>query len=130
MVSNESGTGHQGMATPSTEAGALAKLRAGNSDITGAALVTADGFAIEADTAPDIDEESLAAMAADLLARASRSSEEFGNGCLDELYARGAGGYLIVVRAGPDQVLACLASADATIGLLLRDVRAAAQESG
>ena len=128
LVSNEPGTGFQGMATPSAGAGALAKLRAANSDITGAALVTADGFAIEAHTASGIDEESLAAMAADLLARASRSSEEFGNGALDELYARGDGGYLIVVRAGPDQVIACLASSDATVGLLLRDVRAAAEQ--
>ena len=117
------------MATPSAGARALAKLRANNSDITGAALVTADGFPIEADTASGIDEESLAAMAADLLARASRSSEEFGNGKLNELYAQGDGGYLIVIRVGADQVLACLASSDATIGLLLRDVRAAAEES-
>ncbi len=106
--------------------GVLAQLRANNPDIIGAALVTADGFPVEADTAGDIDEDSLAALAADLLARASRSSEEFGNGSLDELYARGSQGYLVVVRAGADQVLACLASANATVGLLLRDVRQAA----
>ena len=108
--------------------GSLAKLRAANSDITAAALVTADGFVVEADTGPQIEEESLAALAADLLARASRSSEEFGNGQLDELYARGPDGYLLVVRAGADQVLAALASSAATVGLLLRDVRQAAAE--
>ncbi|MFO7947422.1 MAG: roadblock/LC7 domain-containing protein [Armatimonadota bacterium] len=104
----------------------LATLRANNPDIRAAALVTEDGFAVEADCGPDVDEESLAALAADLLSRASRSSKEFDNGQLDELYARGPQGYLIVERAGEGQVLACLASAEATIGLLLRDVREAA----
>lgn len=104
----------------------LAQLRANNPDILAAAVVTTDGFAVEADTSAEIDEDSLAAMAADLLARASRSSQEFGNGALDELYARGEQGYLLVARAGTEQVLACLASADATVGLLLRDVRQAA----
>ena len=104
----------------------LAELRANNPDILAAAVVTTDGFAVEADTSAEIDEDSLAAMAADLLARASRSSQEFGNGALDELYARGEQGYLLVARAGTEQVLACLASADATVGLLLRDVRQAA----
>ena len=104
----------------------LAQLRANNPDILAAAVVTTDGFAVEADTSAEIDEDSLAAMAADLLARASRSSQEFGNGALDELYARGEQGYLLVARAGSEQVLACLASADATVGLLLRDVRQAA----
>ena len=105
----------------------LAELRANNPDIRAAAIVTADGFPIEADCGPDVDEESLAALAADLLARASRSSRDFDNGRLDELYARGDEGFLVVERAGEDQVLACLASAEATIGLLLRDVRHAAE---
>jgi predicted regulator of Ras-like GTPase activity (Roadblock/LC7/MglB family) len=117
-----------GTASAEGTEGILAKLRAANSDITAAALVTADGFVVEADTGPQIEEESLAALAADLLARASRSSEEFGNGQLDELYARGPDGYLLVVRAGADQVLAALASSAATVGLLLRDVRQAAAE--
>ena len=123
-----SGTGYEAQTPEASGGGVLAQLRASNPDITGAALVTEDGFPVESDTGPEIDEESLAALAADLLARASRSSEEFGNGRLDELYARGDEGYLIVVRAGTDQVLACLAAAQATVGLLLRDVRQAAAE--
>lgn len=106
----------------------LAALRAGNPDITAVALVTPDGFPIASDVAPDMDEEGLAALAGDLIARASRSSEEFGNGALDELYARGAQGYLLVMKAGDEQVLACLARGQATIGLLLRDVRQAAAD--
>lgn len=101
----------------------LAVLRSGNPDISAAVLVTTDGFAIEADAAANIDTEGLAALAADLITRASRSSLEFGNGELNELYARGPQGYLLVMKAGSEQALVCLAKSETTVGLLLRDVR-------
>ena len=59
---------------------------------------------------------------------AGRSSREFGNGDIEELYARGPQGYLVVMSAGPEQALVCLAKSETTVGLLLRDVRKAAKE--
>ena len=106
----------------------LSSLRASNADITAATLVTVDGFPVASDVAPEVDEEGLAALAADLIARASRSSREFGNGELSELYARGPQGYLVVEKAGAEQALVCLAKSSATVGLLLRDIRQAAAE--
>lgn len=106
----------------------LAALRAANSDVTAAAIATTDGFPVASAVAPGIDEEALAALAADLLARAGRSSREFGNGELEELYARGPQGFLVIMRAGAEQVLIALAKSDTTVGLLLRDVRKAAAE--
>jgi predicted regulator of Ras-like GTPase activity (Roadblock/LC7/MglB family) len=106
------------------QAGEILKaLREANPDIIGAALVTRDGFAVASDLGPNIDAESLAALSADLLVRASRSAGEFGQGKIEELYARTSQGYFIVARVGDDQVLACLASTNATLGLLLMDVR-------
>jgi|LSQX01.3.fsa_nt_gb predicted regulator of Ras-like GTPase activity (Roadblock/LC7/MglB family) len=104
----------------------LSALRSANPDITAAVLVTVDGFAIEADAATNIDTEGLAALAADLIARANRSSLEFGHGQLVELYARGPQGYLVVLQAGNEQALVCLAESETTVGLLLRDARKAA----
>ncbi len=104
----------------------LKGLRGANPDILAVTLVTRDGFSIASDLGPNIDEELLAALAADLLARASRSASEFGQGEIDELYARTAQGFFLVARVGPDQVLACVASTNATLGLLLADVRKAA----
>ena len=101
----------------------LKRLRQDNADITAAVLVTTDGFAIAADTGPDVDSDMLAALAADLLARASRSAQEFGQGDITELYARAETGYVIVARAGSEQMLACLASPTVTLGLLLVDIR-------
>ena len=106
----------------------LRKLRADNPDITAAVLVTADGFPVAADAVPEVNTDLLAALAADLLARANRSAQEFGQGELNEIYAHGTAGYVIVARAGADQLLACLAAGSATLGLLLIDVRRTANQ--
>ncbi len=101
----------------------LRDLRASNPDVNAAVLVTADGFPVAADAVPEVNTDLLAALAADLLTRASRSAKEFGAGTLNEIYAHGSAGYVIVARAGEGQVLACMASGSATLGLLLMDVR-------
>ncbi len=101
----------------------LRQLRQDNPDITATVVVTADGFAIASDAGSEVDADMLAALAADLIARASRSAAEFGQGDIMELYARAETGYVIVARAGSEQVLACLADANVTLGLLLADVR-------
>lgn len=107
----------------SSPAETLAQLRQSNPDITAAAVVTSDGFPIASDASPNVDADMLAALAADLMARASRSAREFEQGDIAELYARAETGYVIVARAGTQQVLACLASPTATLGLLLVDIR-------
>ena len=108
----------------------LRRLRADNPDITAAVVVTSDGFAAAADTAPEVAADLLAALAADLMTRAARSAREFGQGSIQELYARAQTGHLIVTQTGADQVLACLANPDVTMGLLLADVRRAAAALG
>ena len=105
----------------------LRQLRQHNPDITAAALATTDGFAVASDAVPDVGGDALAALGADLVARAARSAREFGQGDIMELYAHADTGYVIVVRAGPEQLLACLASPNVTLGLLLVDVRQAAR---
>ena len=104
----------------------LSKLRRDNPDVTTAVVVTLDGFPVAADSAPEVPTDMLAALAADLLTRASRSAREFGQGGIEEFYARAETGYLIVIQAGADQILACLADPEITLGLLLADVRQAA----
>ncbi len=106
----------------------LRKLRQDNPDITAAVVVTPDGFPIAADTGPQVSADMLGALAADLLTRASRSAQEFEQGTIEELYARAETGHLIVVTAGPEQLLACLAAPEVTLGLLLADVRQTADK--
>jgi predicted regulator of Ras-like GTPase activity (Roadblock/LC7/MglB family) len=116
------------MAEASEYKSVLRELRASNPDITGAVLVTEDGFCVASDGVPDLNTDLLAALAADLLARANRSAKEFGQGELNEIYAHGSAGYVIVAKAGEGHVLACIASGSATLGLLLIDVRRTAAE--
>jgi predicted regulator of Ras-like GTPase activity (Roadblock/LC7/MglB family) len=106
----------------------LRELRANNPDIGAAVLATEDGFPVAADAVPEVNTDLLSALAADLLMRAARSAKEFGQGDLNEIYAHGSAGYVIVARAGAGQVLACLASGHATLGLLLVDVRRTANK--
>ena len=106
----------------------LRKLHQDNPDITAAVVVTPDGFPIAADTGPQVSADMLGALAADLLTRASRSAQEFEQGTIEELYARAETGHLIVVTAGPEQLLACLAAPEVTLGLLLADVRQTADK--
>lgn len=115
-------------AAPSGPAAVLRDLRANNPDVSAAVLATEDGFPVAADAVPEVNTDLLAALAADLLMRAARSAKEFGQGDLNEIYAHGAAGYVIVARAGQGQVLACLASGHATLGLLLVDVRRTANK--
>jgi hypothetical protein len=106
----------------------LRDLRANNPDVTAAVLATEDGFVVGADAVPEVNTDLLAALAADLLTRAARSAKEFGQGDLNEIYAHGSAGYVIVTKAGAGQVMACLASGHATLGLLLQDVRRTANK--
>ncbi len=106
----------------------LQRLRQDNPDIQACVVATEDGFLVAGQGAPDVNAELLAALAADLLSRASRSAREFGQGALNEIYAHGERGYVIVARAGEGQVLAALAAPGATLGLLLIDIRRTASE--
>jgi len=114
---------------PDTVEQLLRRLREGNSDLTGVALVTVEGFAVAADLEHGLDEESVAALTADLLGHAARSMGEFGRGDCTELYARGDNGYIMAFRAGTDAALVGLATAHASLGLLMLDMRRAAAKA-
>jgi predicted regulator of Ras-like GTPase activity (Roadblock/LC7/MglB family) len=114
-----------------SQAGAVAvlqQLRRADADITGAVLATADGFAVHSDAAADVDADSLAAMAADLAARAARMSADLGQGKLQEIVAQADGGYILASRVGAEMTLAVMAKAESSLGLLIITVRKAAAQ--
>jgi predicted regulator of Ras-like GTPase activity (Roadblock/LC7/MglB family) len=116
-------------AAPDSPEQLLRSAREGNSDLTGVALVTSEGFSVASDLESDLDEESVAALTADLISHADRSMSEFGRGDCDELYVRGDNGYIMAFRAGSDAVLVCLASSHASLGLLMLDMRRTAAQA-
>lgn len=57
-------------------------------------------------------------MAAAMLALGEQTASEFEHGGLDRVFVEGAHGYTIVTSAGPEAVLAAIASAEAKLGLI------------
>jgi len=106
----------------------LQQLRERNQDIQAAAVVTLDGFAVHADLSPGMEADTVAALAADLYGRANRTAQDLGHGAVAELFARCESGLTFVVRINQDMVLACIAATEASIGLLMIDLRKAAAE--
>jgi len=105
----------------------LYDIRRRRGDVIGAALATTEGFPLASDLPPDVEPEALAALSAELFSHSNRSAAEFGRGTLNELYAHGDQGYLIVLRAGPEALLVCLAATEASLGMLIIELRKAAQ---
>jgi len=106
----------------------LQQLRERNQDIQAAAVVTLDGFAVHSDLSPGMEADAVAALAADLFSRANRTAQDLGHGAVAELFARCASGLTFVVRVNEDMVLACIATGDCSIGLLMLELRKAATD--
>ncbi|MFQ6130588.1 MAG: roadblock/LC7 domain-containing protein [Armatimonadota bacterium] len=106
----------------------LQELRRRRGDVIGVAIASVDGFPIASDVPPDVEGEELAALSAELFSQSSRSSTQFGGGDLTELYARGEQGYLVVMKAGEEGLLVCLAAAEASLGMLMVELRKAAEQ--
>jgi len=67
-------------------------------------------------------------MSAAMLSLGERIASELGRGLLDEVYVRGANGYVILRAVGEDAVLTVLARQQAKLGLVFLDMRRAANE--
>ena len=110
--------------------GRLQGLRERNADITAAIVVTADGLPVASNAAPEVDADAVAAVAADLMQRSSRAAGDVGIGTAQQAFTRAESGYLMIVSCGPDACLACVASLEASLGMLLLDVHRAADGLG
>jgi len=106
----------------------LQQLRQRNPDITAAVVASNDGLAVHEDAAGGVEAEALAAMAADIAVRAARMAEDVGQGSAQQVLIQSGGGYVVASRIGDDFCLVAAAKAEASLGLLLMNVRKAAAE--
>lgn len=97
-------------------------------DVEGAAVVSADGLVFSSVLPAGTDEDRVSAMAAALLSLGERSAEELQRGTLDQVYVRGSRGYIILMQAGGEAVLEVIAGPAAKLGMVLLDMKRAAQE--
>ena len=107
-------------------AAALDGLMRDNHDVQAAALVSLDGFTMASALPDTMQEDRVGAMSAAILGLGERAAAELGKGQLTQVFIEGEGGYVMLIAAGDRAVLTCLADADAKLGLVLYDMREAA----
>ena len=106
----------------------LRDLRSLSSDVEASAVVSTDGLIIASDLPASSEEDRVSAMSAAMLSLGERISTELGRGQLDQVYIRGAEGYVLLMPAGEEAVLTILAKREAKLGLVMLDSRRAAGE--
>jgi predicted regulator of Ras-like GTPase activity (Roadblock/LC7/MglB family) len=106
----------------------LKDLQVSTPDIEASALVSVDGLIIASALPADVEEDRVSAMSAAMLSLGERIASELGRGMLDQVYIRGASGYVILSSVGEEAVLTVLARKDAKLGLVFLDMRRAAQD--
>ncbi len=97
-------------------------------DVEGAALVTLDGLPLASALPPGTDEDRVAAMGAAALSMGARTAMELRRGDLEQVLVKGKGGYVILIQAGAETVLQAISSSDAKLGMLLYEMKQAAQQ--
>jgi predicted regulator of Ras-like GTPase activity (Roadblock/LC7/MglB family) len=105
----------------------LKDLQISTPDIEASAVVSVDGLIIASALPPDVEEDRVSAMSAAMLSLGERIAGELGRGLLDQVYIRGANGYVILSSVGEEAVLTVLARKDAKLGLVFLDMRRAAE---
>ncbi|MHB1341759.1 MAG: roadblock/LC7 domain-containing protein [Coriobacteriia bacterium] len=106
---------------------ALDDLMVGDPDIQAAALVSMDGFTMASALPADMQADRVGAMSAAILGLGERAAAELGRGHLSQVFIEGEGGYVLLISAGDRAVLTVMADPSAKLGLVLYDMKSAAQ---
>lgn len=106
----------------------LNSLSATSADIEACAVISTDGLIMASNFPAGMDEDRMAAMAAALLAMGDRTSSELERGKLHQVFVKGDNGYVIIMAAGEDGVLAAMCNKATKLGLIFLDMQRAAEE--
>jgi predicted regulator of Ras-like GTPase activity (Roadblock/LC7/MglB family) len=106
----------------------LKDLQVSTPDIEASAVVSVDGLIIASALPQRVEEDRVSAMSAAMLSLGERIAGELGRGILDQVYIRGANGYVILTSVGEEAVLTVLAREGAKLGLVFLDMRRAAED--
>jgi predicted regulator of Ras-like GTPase activity (Roadblock/LC7/MglB family) len=106
----------------------LDRLMEENQEVEAAALVSLDGFTMASALPEGMQEDRVGAMSAAILGLGERAATELGRGHLSQVFIEGENGYVMLIAAGDRAVLTCLAGTQAKLGLVLYDMREAADE--
>jgi predicted regulator of Ras-like GTPase activity (Roadblock/LC7/MglB family) len=105
----------------------LAELVGQVPEIEAASVVSFDGLPMAAALPESMDEDRVAAMSAALLSLGERAAEGLGRGALSQVYVEGEEGTVFLISADDEAVLVAVAAKGAKAGLMLFEVRRAAE---
>ena len=106
----------------------LRELQASSPDIEASAVVSVDGLSIASALPQGVEEDRVSAMSAAMLSLGERIATELGRGSLELVYVKGEKGYVVLMSVGEEAVLTALAREQAKLGLILLDMRRAAED--
>lgn len=106
----------------------LRSMQIASPDIEGSAVVSVDGLIMASALPSGSEEDRVSAMSAAMLSLGERIAKELGRGILDQVYIRGAGGFVLLTAVGEEAVLTALAREEAKLGLIFLEMRRAAQD--
>ena len=98
--------------------------------VQAAAVVSFDGLAMASALPPDMDEDRLGAMSAALLSLGEQAAAGLGRGDMRQLFVEGEHGYVFLMSARDRAVLTAVAEQSAKIGLVIFEMRRAADAIG
>jgi hypothetical protein len=99
-------------------------------DIEASAVVSVDGLIMASSLPTSVEEDRVSAMSAAMLSLGERISGELGRSSLEQVYIHGDAGYVLLTAVGTEAVLTVLARKQAKLGLVLLEMRRAAEDLG
>lgn len=111
-------------------AGALNDFLRSSPDVEACAVVSFDGLAMASALPEDMDEDRLGAMSAALLSLGEQAAGGLGRGEMRQLFVEGEFGFVFLMSAKEQAVLAAVTTRAAKIGFILFEMRRAAEVVG
>lgn len=99
-------------------------------DVEAAAVVSFDGLPMASALPPDLEEDRVGAMSAALLSLGEQAALGLGRGQLNQVFVEGEHGFVFLMSAADQAVLAAVATRTAKIGFMLFEMRKAATRIG
>lgn len=106
----------------------LTQLVASAVGIDAAAVVSFDGLMMASALPAELDEDRVGAMSAALLSLGEQAVQGFGCGQLDQLFAEGDDGFVVMMSARGEAVLTAVADPTVKVGFILYEMRRAAEQ--
>lgn len=111
-------------------AAALDEFIRSSPDVEAAAVVSFDGLPMASALPPEMEEDRLGAMSAALLSLGEQAAIGLGRGQLNQVFVEGEHGFVFLMSAKDEAVLAAVARRTAKIGFMLFEMRRAAARIG